>query len=166
MKCPECRAAVMETRRENHRYDESGLPNIVLENVEVRHCAKCGKDVVVIPRMAQLHRTIALALLRKRQRLAPAEIRFLRKSLGWSQQDFAAQLHVDPSTANRWEREEKPQPMDVGYDIALRLAVALGEQIGEYDVRELASVAVEDPKPSRFLAVSGRDGWKIEAAAA
>jgi putative zinc finger/helix-turn-helix YgiT family protein len=156
----------MDTRRENHRYDESGLPGLVLENVEVRHCPKCGNDVVVIPRMAQLHRTIALALLRKRERLAPTEIRFLRKSLGWSQQDFAKHLHVDPSTVSRWEREEKPQVMDISFDIALRLAVALGEQIGEYDIRELAGVAVDDPKPSRFLASSGRDGWTIEADAA
>jgi len=162
MKCPECRKAEMETRRENHRYTESGLPSVVLKNIEVRHCPACGAETVSIPRMAQLHRTIALSLIRKRARLTPVEIRYLRKSAGWSGKDFAERFHVDPATVSRWEREDKPQQMEIGYELALRLAVAHGEQISEYDVKELGNVASKEAEPERLALWVGENGWQAE----
>jgi len=38
-----------EVRRENYKYDASGLDNITLENIEVRHCPKCGERQALIP---------------------------------------------------------------------------------------------------------------------
>ena len=53
--------------------------------------------LVVIPHIADLHRVLAHAVVRKSSRLTPAEIRFLRRTLGWSGQDFA-----DRRRAARW----------------------------------------------------------------
>ena len=64
MMCPECNQAEMKEQRENHRYVECGLDNIVLIDVMVRRCKHCGAHLVSIPRMAELHRTIALAIRR------------------------------------------------------------------------------------------------------
>ena len=166
MKCPECRESELRSRRENHRYDESGLSGVVLEDIEVRRCPKCAAQFVSIPRMAQLHRAIALALIRKQERLTPAEIRYLRKSLGWSQKDFAKQLHVAPETANRWEREKSPKPMEDGYELALRLAVAVGEQITEYEVGRLAEVATGQPKSKKISLRADKGGWHVDDKAA
>lgn len=165
MKCPQCRQAEVEIRHENRRFEESGLPNVVLENVEVRHCPACGADMLAIPRMAQLHRTLAVVLITKLARLMPAEIRYLRKSLGWSQKDFATALHVDPSTANRWEKDHGSQRMELGYELALRLAVAVGKQIDEYKVERLGEVAVGEPKAVRITLRDSKNGWQREAAA-
>ena len=95
-KCLQCGHA-MTTRRENVRYDASGLPGVTLVGVEVSRCAHCGEHEVAIPHIADLHRVLAHAVVRKSSRLTPAEIRFLRRSLGWSGQDFA-----DRRRAARW----------------------------------------------------------------
>jgi putative zinc finger/helix-turn-helix YgiT family protein len=163
MKCHECRGTEIEVRHENHRYDESGLPNVVLLDVEVRHCSKCGTDELVIPRMAGLHRSIALALIGKTDRLTPAEIKFLRKSLGWSQTDFAKSLHVADETANRWEAGKRP--MEDGYELALRLAVAQGQQIEDYDVSRLADIGVGEQRATRLSMKVGDAGWRVQDAA-
>ena len=60
MKCPNCRRT-METRRENHRYAESGLDNVFLEGIEIHTC-ECGERIVSIPKLAELHEVIAFAV--------------------------------------------------------------------------------------------------------
>jgi DNA-binding transcriptional regulator YiaG len=116
--------------------------------------------------MSQLHRTIALSLIRKRARLTPLEIRYLRKSVGWSGKDFAERFHVDPATVSRWEREDEPQRMEIGYELALRLAVAHGEQIAEYDVADLGSVASKEAAPVKMALTVGENGWHADIAEA
>ncbi len=166
MKCPSCRKAELDTRRENYRYDESGLADVVLHDLEVSRCPNCGEVLAHIPRMANLHRSIALVLLKKTGKLAPTEIRYLRKSLGWSGADFARHLHVDPSTVSRWENEKSPQPMDDGNEIALRLAVAHGEQIDEYEIGELPHIAQGEAAPVHIKLRAGKSGWTSEEQAA
>lgn len=51
----------MNEQKENHLYAESGLPNVVLVGVVVRRC-QCGYQEVVVPRVAELHRTLAKLL--------------------------------------------------------------------------------------------------------
>src|SRR5260370_23533081 len=112
-----------EVRRENYKYDASGLDNIALENIEVRHCPKCGERQALIPTLGELHKSIALALAEKRERLLPKEIRFLRKYLGLSGSDFAAKIGVDPPTESRYESTSDPQPMKTQTESVLRLTV-------------------------------------------
>jgi hypothetical protein len=66
------------------------LSNIVLADVEVRSCAKCGEREVVIPRLDEFHRAIAHEVIKQEGKLAADQIRFLRQYLGWSQSDLAA----------------------------------------------------------------------------
>lgn len=101
MTCMQCGAA-MKTKRENVRYDESGLP-ITLIGVNVSRCSSCGEYEVAIPRIEELHRTIALMLIQKETRLMPAEIRFLRTYADWTGVELAKQLGVSPETMSRWE---------------------------------------------------------------
>lgn len=100
--CPHC-GEPMDTVVENYRYDGCGLENVVLSNVKVRRCRKDAEEVVVIPRVEELHRVLAKAVASKETKLTPPEIRFLRKYLGWSGTTFAEWIGVDRSTVSRWE---------------------------------------------------------------
>lgn len=83
LKCFGC-GHEMTSGLENVKYDASGLPGVTLVGVEVSRCGHCGQYEVAIPRIEELHRALASALVRKSARLTPAEIRFLRTTFGWS----------------------------------------------------------------------------------
>jgi putative zinc finger/helix-turn-helix YgiT family protein len=121
MKCFNCGAAV-KSRKENYHYTDSGLSNIVLADVEVRHCATCGERDVVIPRLDELHRAIAHNVIKQEGKLSAEQVRFLRKYLGWSQADLAAHISVEAETISRWETGN--QDMGPVADRLLRLLVA------------------------------------------
>ena len=154
----------MESRRENHRYAESGLPNVVLMDVEVRRCPRCGETAIVIPKIEGLHRALAMTLIRERGRLGPLEIRFLRKWLGWSGSDFARHMGVDPATVSRWERVDNPQPMGATAERLLRLAAAYGQPADEYPIGTLAEIGDEPRDPHLLGMRAGRTGWELSAA--
>lgn len=101
MKCAECEAEMVETKR-NHHYTPSGL-RILLLDVPVFECEACGEYEVVIPKIEQLHQTITEKIVTSSKRLAPSEIRFLRKQLGHSTEDFAKIFPVTRETVSRWE---------------------------------------------------------------
>src|SRR5579863_1998228 len=163
MKCPECGAAEMKVTHENHVYTESGLPNVVLLGVEVRTCKACSEREIAIPRLAQLHRLIAEAVAEKAARLTGAEVRFLRKHLGWSGEDFAATMGVTPSTVSRWENEK--EPMGPIAERLLRLMALRARPVETYPNERLADVAKEDARPMHLELESNRNGWKIADAA-
>jgi len=155
----------MQSRRENYRWDASGLSNVVLIDVEVRRCPACGEHTVVIPRIEELHRTLAMAVISRPGRLAPQEIRFLRKWLGWSGQDFARHFGVTPTTVSRWESLEDPSPMGGTAERLLRLAVAHGQPAEQYPVSRLAEIDdSQDASPRLIAFKSSRGGWEQAAA--
>ena len=159
MKCPQCRHEMVRTV-ENHRYAESGLPNVVLVGVEVRRCPNCGENMVAIPRMEELHRTLAMALIRHTSRLAPSEIRFLRKWLGLSGVDFAKHMGVTPETVSRWESVDNPKPMGGTAERLLRLAVAHGQPVDEYPIGMLIEIKDDQAPDVSLLAMKPeRTGW-------
>ncbi|HEX4422524.1 MAG TPA: type II TA system antitoxin MqsA family protein [Kofleriaceae bacterium] len=150
----------MVSSNENHRYTESGLSNVVLVGIEVRHCPHCGERMVSIPHIDELHRMIAMAVIRERSRLAPNEIRFLRKWLGWSGVDFAKHMGVAPETVSRWESVEAPKPMGGTAERLLRLAVAHGQPIDEYSIDMLAELTDDHvAKPPLLAMKPQRSGW-------
>ena len=144
MTCTIC-GGQMKTRRENYRYEASGLPHITLKGVEVRRCQQCGETEVAIPAIEELHREIASALIRKRARLAPAEIKYLRKFLGWSGMDFAQRVGATAETVSRWEHGK--MPMGPAAERLLRLMVATEAPVSDYTVDVLAQVEGNDKKP-------------------
>jgi putative zinc finger/helix-turn-helix YgiT family protein len=152
----------MKAKRENFRYDAVGLPGVTLKDVEVNRCPRCGDYEVAIPNIEELHRAIAHAVIAKRERLTPAEIRFLRKYLGWSGADFAAHIGSTPETVSRWEHGRAA--MGVTADRLLRLMVASRQPAADYSLETLRIVARAQPKPIR-LRVEVTDGhWRAQAA--
>jgi putative zinc finger/helix-turn-helix YgiT family protein len=162
MKCMVC-GAQMKTRRENFRYDACGLPGVTLMGVEVSRCAKCGEYEVAIPQIEDLHKAIAQALIRKPSPLDAAEIRYLRKYLGWSGADFAAHMGATRETVSRWETGKAP--MGAMADRLLRLMVATQDPVKDYSLDLLKTIAEEKPpKAARFGVTRDDEGWHAEAA--
>jgi putative transcriptional regulator len=101
-RCSEC-AGVATVRRGVYRFAESGLDNIVLKGIELIECPECGNVDPVIPRMTDLFRVLAMAMIAKPQSLTGAEVRYLRKYAGMSAEQFARMLHTDKTTVSKWE---------------------------------------------------------------
>lgn len=163
MKCREC-GGELSTARETVKYDASGLP-VTLVNVDVRRCRGCGDWQLVLPRLEELHRVIAMAVIRKPTPLVGAEIRFLRKHMGWSGADFAKHMGCSAETVSRWENDRLA--MGSTADRLLRTMVALAERATDYSLDVLKSIAPEKrakplkPKPLK-VGLSAKSGWEAE----
>lgn len=156
MTCMDCGAA-MKTKRENYRYEACGLRGVTLLNVEVSRCPRCGESEVNIPNMDGLHRTIAQMLVRRRERFAPEEIRFLRKYLGLGSGDLAAHMGVSPETVSRWEGGRSPMASTA--DRLLRMLVATRQPVSHYPLEMLKDVAQEAPRPMKVGMKADGGGW-------
>jgi DNA-binding transcriptional regulator YiaG len=106
-----------------YQYLESGLDNVFLIDGFEFHTGPSGRTVTFHD-IEGLHQTIALALVRKRQRLAGKEFRFLRTELLLSQASLAHVLGVRELTVARWEKGHSDIP--VATDAALRQMYAEG----------------------------------------
>lgn len=162
MKCDAC-GEPMTSARENYSYTASGLPYVTLVGIEIRRCKACGEHEVVIPKIEQLHRAIAVAVVGKRPRLTAAEVRFLRKYLGWSGADFAKHMGVTAESVSRWENER--EQMSPVADRLLRLMVMTRAPVSEYDLDSLA-VLEDEPAPVRLRVEAAKGGWRAEPVAA
>lgn len=161
MRCPNCRAE-MTTKKGNYLYTESGLNNVTLHNIEIRNCQKCGEKVASIPKIEELHRVIAVAIIKKKGRLSKDEIRYLRKYLGWSGVDFSEHMGVTPETISRWENGK--EPMGPAAEKLLRLIIAYNYPVNDYTLDMLREVTQERIKQSRFEIAAETNGWCAKAA--
>jgi putative zinc finger/helix-turn-helix YgiT family protein len=152
MICPDCKKAELVEKHETVRYEECGLGNVALQNVLVRQCPACGNKLVSIPNLAGLHRSIAMTLVCKPERLLAEEVTFLRKSLGWSKADCARKLHVRPEQVSRWESAKAPQLMQVQNELLLRTLVAKGQKIQDYE-DHLEEIASKEPSGRSLLSM-------------
>ena len=160
MKCFGCGHG-MTTGRENVKYDACGLPGVTLVDVEVSRCGHCGQYEVAIPRIEELHRVMAAALVRKSARLTPAEIRFLRTTLEWSGRELADHMGAAPETVSRWEHGKTP--MGPQADRLLRLMVLHRTSPESVDLSHLKAVAKQAPAELHTRLIGGKTGWTAEA---
>ena len=158
MKCTEC-GATMKTRKENYPYDECGLKHVTLVGVEVSRCPKCGNYELSIPRIEGLHRLLARVLIDKVTRFTGSEIRFLRKSLGWSGADFARHMGVADETVSRWENDAAP--IGPQADRLLRLMVAQGRLTMSYPTDRLTRIDAGKATVTRVEVESRNDAWQL-----
>ena len=157
MKCTECGTA-MKTRKEKYPYDECGLKHVTLVGVQVSRCPKCANYEISIPRLEGLHRLIARLLIEKVTRFTGDEIRFLRKSLGWSGYDFARHMGVADETVSRWENDAVP--IGPQADRLLRLMVAQGTLTTKYPAERLTQINARKASITRLELESRDERWE------
>src|SRR5689334_4440276 len=104
MNCEACGGTTEIKNGQSYHYKESGLPNVYLEDIEIRVCnaKKCGVGIPRIPRVLELHRTIGRAVALKETPLTGAEIQYLRKHARLKAREFAKLLQVTENTFSKW----------------------------------------------------------------
>lgn len=158
--CLEC-GAELQTQRENVPF--RALPGVTLLGVPVHRCPECGDFEVEIPRLEDLHRAVAAAVVLKAERLTGAEVRFLRKYLGWSGADFAKVMGTKPETVSRWEAGK--QQIGAQADRLLRMLVVHVRPVQDYSVDILANIAGGHPLGQRRALHFDGEHWETQTAA-
>jgi YgiT-type zinc finger domain-containing protein len=154
--CLDC-IAPLQLVRKDYPFPESGLNNVVLKNIEVLVCNRCGTETPRLPRLNDLMRTLAVAVISKPYRLEGQDVRFLRKFLGQSNEQFAAILDVDKSHLSRVENGA--MPVSATADRLIRLvALGLAEGIDQKPGDLIAKF--NRIKPARKLKVSVDPGTR------
>ena len=161
MKCPEC-GTPMKTRKENYRYDECGLKYVTLVGVEVARCPHCGNYEISIPHIEGLHRLLAKVLIEKSTRFTGDEVRFLRKSLGWSGSEFAKHMGVAEETVSRWENDAAP--IGPQADRLLRFLVAQGRLTANYPAERLKHIDLKKATATKMTLATRKEQWTVKAA--
>jgi transcriptional regulator with XRE-family HTH domain len=110
MKRAQCSNCAAEARivRGDYEFKETGLRDLVLLGIELIKCGKCGNVDPVLFQVDELMHIAAVAILQKPYRLGGEELRFLRKHIDLSQEEFARLLRVNKTTLSKWENNEDP----------------------------------------------------------
>lgn len=161
-KCTECGGLMTTDKNAVRRYTLAGLAHVELHGVEVSTCKSCGRESIAIPRIAQLHRVLAESFVRQQRMLAPVEIRFLRKHVGLSSDDFAQAMGVTRETVSRWENGKTP--MGPTSDRLLRMVVLRKDPTEDYAVEDFLKSLNDKPAPHKLARMAMRNsreaGWR------
>jgi putative zinc finger/helix-turn-helix YgiT family protein len=125
VQCPNCGAQAHQ-KRGNWPLDDWGVKGAMLLGTEIIRCAACGEEMPIIRGANRIQRTLAEAIVRKPYRLAGDEVRFLRKYIGVTQDEFARLLHVDKTTISKWETGD--DPVGIQSDLLIRAIAMLRHQ--------------------------------------
>jgi DNA-binding transcriptional regulator YiaG len=90
----------------NYRFDEVGLP-VLLKNIEMVDCKECGSRDPIISDVNGLMHVIAFAVIAHPAKLNGDEVKFLRKYLGMSGEDFSKLVEIDRTTLSKWENNQQ-----------------------------------------------------------
>lgn len=170
MKCDICLTQMSErmaTVEDTYLYDMISAKDVYLSGILVRTCPKCHVEVPVIPRIEDLHRTIASAFIQQPTLLRGDQIKFLRKEIGFPSKKFARLLGVTPFYLSKIENG-KIKKMGEPSDRLVRVAVAnvmnRGEEARQLLLR-LADQTTKKKKQSEKARIYERTtkGWRIAA---
>lgn len=131
MKIAKCSTCGADTRivRGHYNLDTMGIPAVVV-NMEKAECEQCGNVDPIIAHLNDLMRTVALAVVCSPNGLRGVDVRFLRKYMGKTAEEFGKLLNVDKTTVSKWENGH--DPVGDQSDRLIRLTVvALGEGLEE-----------------------------------
>lgn len=127
--CSRCGAEARIVRG-NYEFKELGLKRVALMGIEIIQCEQCGNSDPIIPNINGLMRVLATAVIKKPYRLGGEEVRFLRKYLKMTGEEFSRLLHVDKTTLSKWENND--DKVGEQSDLLIRaLTLALGSGLKE-----------------------------------
>lgn len=164
-RCRGCDALVKETRAPAP-FGLVGQWSVTVEDAIHMTCTNdCEYNgAIAYERVEDILRAVATAVIAKRSRLAPEEIRFLQGRLELEAQVLARRLGVTAGTLSRWENGH--EPIGKTPEALLRTLVALHERDhATFDPAILEHIDPKDGKPLRLTlrrSASGR--WERVAA--
>ena len=153
-RCDECGSAV-KVERGTYPFRESGLDNVVLKGIEIVRCLNCDCTDPIIPNLDGLFCVLALAIVTSKLPLSGPQVRYLRKYLGMSGEQFARLLHTDKFTLSKWENGATA--VGSKSDLLIRAVVLhLGRGLreeGEQAVRAFEQINEESTLPPQRIEV-------------
>ena len=147
--------------RPEQRFETGGLAGVILHDITVISCPRCGHSEFAVSNIEELHHAIARVIIAKRQRLMPREIRFLRKQLRMSGIELATHVGTTPESVSRWERGRTPMGVTADRLLRLMVVVALG---GAYPLKTLRVVARHEPRTTPIHIRWQRGVWEAVTA--
>lgn len=101
-KCESCSSPLRRVLHD-HQYVESGLAFVILENCRALVCDNCDSTMVELPNAESLVIAIAEKLVLQPTRMSGESIRFVRKGMGLTADEFALLLGSTRVEVSRWE---------------------------------------------------------------
>jgi transcriptional regulator with XRE-family HTH domain len=98
-----------EVVRDPHHYKACGLDDVYLLNGFTVEETDYGRGVSV-HNVEDLHRAIGMRVISDKKPLSAREFRFLRKQMGFTQEQLAKRLRVDAQTVARYEKDQTAIP--------------------------------------------------------
>lgn len=102
IRCSVCEKGVLREKKTDQDLSPLLGLNVLVSGAPALVCSNCGEITVMGDVLEQVSLDLAASILRQ-EKLAPDEIRYLRKLLGYRQEDLADKLGVTRATVNRWE---------------------------------------------------------------
>lgn len=146
MRCVMCGGQTMATPHQRVALDV-GLPGVEIDDISIHTCTACGERYDELPPLEPLMAYITGVIAARPNRLTGAEIRFLRKRLGWSSKDFAKAFCVEPTTVSKWENDKLK--LDPFKDKMLRQFARRGPMLTDYS-HDTEGGAPSAPPPFRI----------------
>jgi len=164
MECYECEnPSAFSGHKIIHKYKESGLDYITLVGIEEFRCPECGATYLEIPKIKQLNSFLASMVMKKEHTLSGAEIRFLRKQLGYSTAQFGKLISYDPKSLSRLENGH--QKISSTFDRLVRMAYGTGKRDLSYNLHDF--LLGEGLRYRRLeLSMDADQEWEVKKAAA
>jgi|SRR5690606_62334 len=146
------------------RYTLSGLDDVYLMSGWKRVETPYGSGVT-IKDVDGLHRAIGFNLVTQKKALSGAEIRFLRKEMGLTQDELGERVCKSGQQVARWEKSQS----EISGSSELLLRVLYLQHLGQHPM--LAEIvkqlrAIEDRGNQRQVFKPTRNGWRPVAACA
>ena len=135
-----------------------GMPHVKVQSLPALVCTKCGAVTVGGEALDAISMLLA-ALILKRGPLDAIEVRYLRRMVGDTQDQFAQRLKVDRATVNRWENTSAPITGTAAYAIRSHAFFRLRRK--SQFIENVAEAFVEPAKPGRRPRPSA---YRIDAA--
>ena len=135
-----------------------GMPHVKVEHLPALACTKCGVVTVVGAVLDSVSLLLAAVILR-RASLEASEVRYLRRMVGDTQEEFAKRLEVDRATVNRWENSAARITGTPAYAIRSHVFFRLRQKSAVIDA---VSKAFVEPCPPQKR--SKRAAYRIDAA--
>ncbi len=121
------------------RTEQLDFGNVAVVEGVVYTCPKCDERYEAFKKVEELSRTVAHHIARRVERLNQAEIRFLRKYLGYSSKSFAQFLDMTPETISRWESTTSPKQMRLSTEKLLRYMALNERPVSDYGLDKAGS---------------------------
>jgi DNA-binding transcriptional regulator YiaG len=105
--CSNCGAVASVLLDRDYQLEGVDFP-VTLRKIELIKCSSCGNVDPIIPNMDDMMNALAMAVICQPVKLTGAKIRFLRKFVGKSAEEFARLIHVDHTHLSKVENEHLP----------------------------------------------------------